>query len=589
MEIRLPGVRPISCRFGVSQNRLILILCLVIGVTTGLGAVAFKWMIGFFDLLFFERFWGLFDWAGSNKVFLLPLVPALGGLLVGPIVHFVSQEAKGHGVPEVMAAVALREGRIRARVATAKAIASAICIGSGGSAGREGPIVQIGSAIGSALGQLFRISGDRLRILVGCGAAGGISAVFNAPIAGVMFAVEIILGDFGVRTLTPVVLSSVAASATARSFLGDKSVFQVASYQLVSPWEMPLYLALGALAGLVAVLYTKTLYFTEDRFENLRLPGYLKPAIGGAALGAVAIVSREILADGYDGITHALAGSLDFQLVILLIFLKIAATSLTLGSGNSGGIFAPSLFMGAMLGQAFGVVMNALFPELTAPPGAYALVGMAAIVSGATHATITAILIIFEMTSDYRIILPLMAASVTSTFVAHRILRQSIYTLKLVRKGINIRHGRVVNVLNAVKVAEVMDSSVRPVPPDLPLKRLVDKFDETQMDVVPVADPDGRLIGLVTFDDIRNVLTGRSLDVLADVVIAADVMRPADAQFCLIPSHSLNDAMMKLGLTDMFSLPVVDSLQNMRLLGMISRRRLTNAYNRALLTEASDA
>jgi CIC family chloride channel protein len=588
MEVRLPRLRSFSGPLGLSQNRLILVLCLVIGVTTGLGAMAFKWLIETFDFLFFEVLWGAFDWAGDYKVLFLPLIPALGGLLVGPVVHFFAQEAKGHGVPEVMAAVAMRDGRIRGRVATAKAIASAICIGSGGSAGREGPIVQIGSAIGSATGQLFRISGNRLRILVGCGAAGGISAVFNAPIAGVMFAVEIILGDFGIRTLTPVVLSSVAASVTARSILGNRSVFEVAPYQLVSPWEIPLYLGLGALAGLVAILFTRSLYFTEDRFESFRIPGYLKPALGGLALGGLAIISREIMADGYNGITRALSGGLDLPLVTMLIFLKIAATSLTLGSGNSGGIFAPSLFIGAMLGQAFGGVVNILFPEVTAPAGAYALVGMAAMVSGATHATITAILIIFEMTSDYRIILPLMAASVMATFVAHRLTPLSIYTLKLSRKGIDIRQGREVNIMSSLKVAEVMDEDVETIRPDLPLKHIVEKFDETNVDTIPVTDSDGALMGLVTFQHIREVLMGRSLEVLADVVIAADILTPVEEGISLTPGQSLNDAMLKMGRNDMRWMPVVLSPHNMRLAGMLSRRKLMNAYNRALLTENPD-
>jgi CIC family chloride channel protein len=584
MEVRLPTIGSIGERLGISQNRLILILCLVVGFTTGLGALGFKWLIETFDYLFFDVLWGAFDWAGDYKILFLPLIPAAGGLLVGPIVHFVAQEARGHGVPEVMAAVAMRDGRIRKRVATAKAIASAICIGSGGSAGREGPIVQIGSAIGSGMGQLFNISGNRLRILVGCGAAGGISAVFNAPIAGVMFAVEIILGDFGIRTLTPVVLSSVAASVTARSFLGESAVFQVASsYRLVNPWEIPLYLGLGALAGLVGVLYIKTLYFTEDQFDRARLPGYLKPALGGLGLGLLAIISREILADGYGGITRALAGSIDLPLVAGLVLLKIAATSLTLGSGNSGGIFAPSLFIGAMLGQAFGGVMNMLFPEVTAPPGAYALVGMAAMVSGATHATVTAILIIFEMTGDYRIILPLMAASVMATFVANRLLPESIYSLKLSRKGINIQHGREVNTMNSIKVAEIMETEVETIPPQLPLRVIVDSFHYTQEDVIPVVDRERRLLGIVTFHDIREILMDKEVDTLADIVIAADIVSSPDLY--LTPGQSLNDAMVKFGMRDVRSVPVVESDQSMRLVGMINRRRVMNAYRRALLTE----
>jgi CIC family chloride channel protein len=586
MEVRLPKMGLFRARIGMNRNQLILILCLVIGVSTGVGAIAFRWMIEVFHDLFFNDLWGLFDWAGRYKIIFLPLIPAAGGLMVGPIVHFIAQEAKGHGVPEVMAAVAMRDGRIRARVATAKAIASAICIGSGGSAGREGPIVQIGSALGSAMGQMFKISGNRLRILVGCGAAGGISAVFNAPIAGAMFAVEIILGDFGVRTLTPVVLSSVAASVTARTIIGDKAVFQVPNtYQLVSPWEIPLYLVLGAVAGLVAIVFIKTLYFSEDQFERFRIPGYLKPAIGGLALGLLAMVSMEVLADGYHGITDALAGRLDFKIVAILIFMKIAATSLTLGSGNSGGIFAPSLFVGAMLGQAFGGVMNVLFPGVTAPPGAYALVGMAAMVSGATHAPITAILIIFEMTGDYRIMLPLMATSVAATFVANRTFPQSIYTLKLFRKGINIRQGREVNIMRSLKVAEVMDKDYEAIPQDLPLKRIVDKFDETHTDSMPVTYSDGSLAGVVRFSDIRDLLMNRSLEVLADVVIAADILTPTEEELYLVPTESLNDAMLKLGMEDVRNLPVVESKESMRLVGMLSRRRLMNAYNRALLTE----
>jgi CIC family chloride channel protein len=294
------------------------------------------------------------------------------------------------------------------------------------------------------------------------------------------------------------------------------------------------------------------------------------------------------MADGYSGITHALAGGLDLPLVAMLIFLKIGATSMTLGSGNSGGIFAPSLFIGAMLGQAFGGVMNILFPEVTAPAGAYALVGMAAMVSGATHATITAILIIFEMTSDYRIILPLMAASVMSTFVAHRLSPLSIYTLKLSRKGINIRQGREVNIMSSLKVGEVMERDIETIRPDLALRRIVGKFNETNSDILPVTDKSGSIMGIVTFESIREVLVGRKLDVLHDVVIAADILTPVDEDLSLTPNQSLNDAMMKMGANDVRSMPVVESTRTMLFIGMLTRRKLVNAYNRALLTEGSD-
>jgi CIC family chloride channel protein len=338
-----------------SENTYLIFLSFVVGVSTGLGAVAFRWLILSFSDLFF----------GHGIAWMIPLIPMAGGLLVGPIVFFYAAEAKGHGVPEVMAAVALKSGVIRPRVAVAKAVASAICIGSGGSAGREGPIVQIGAAVGSTIGQIFRLSGDRVKILVGCGAAAGISAVFNAPIAGVIFALEVILGDFTIKTFSPVILSSVLASVVSRAILHDTPAFIVPPYELVSAWEIPLYILLGGFAGIVAVIFTRTLYVTEDFFDHkIKIPGYLKPALGGLLLGFAGLLAINlnyagfhhlsapaIFSDGYEAISSVLGGEGLWYTMLALVALKILATNLTLGSGNSGGIFAPSLFMGAMAGH----------------------------------------------------------------------------------------------------------------------------------------------------------------------------------------------------------------------------------------------
>ncbi len=346
-----------------------------------------------------------------------------------------------------------------------KSLASAVCIGSGGSAGREGPIVQIGSAFGSTLGQVLRLPEGRIRLLVACGAAGGISATFNAPIAGVMFALEVILREFAASSFGFVVFSSVTAAAVSRSLLGDHPSFSVPSYSLVSAWELVLYVALGLLAGLFSLAFVKALYATEDVFDGWRMPEYLKPVAGGLLMGGLGLLFPQVFGVGYG--PQPLGGTVGpLDLVLLaklglgptaaLTLLKIIATSLTIGSGGSGGVFAPSLFIGAMLGSTFGQITHRLWPQITAGSGAYALVGMGAVFAGAAKAPITSVLILFEMTGDYRIILPLMIAVVTSSLLSQHLSRETIYTMKIRRRGIDLQRPALTDLLDTVTVGEVM-------------------------------------------------------------------------------------------------------------------------------------
>ena len=566
----------------ISENAYLIILSFVVGVSTGLGAVAFRWLILSFRDLFF----------GHGIEWLIPLVPMAGGLLVGPIVYFYASEAKGHGVPEVMSAVALKSGVIRSRVAVAKAVASAICIGSGGSAGREGPIVQIGAAVGSTIGQIFRLSGDRVKILVGCGAAAGISAVFNAPIAGVIFALEVILGDFTIKTFSPVILSSVLASVVSRTILHDTPAFIVPPYELVSAWEIPLYILLGGFAGIVAVIFTKTLYLTEDVFDyKIKVPGYLKPALGGLLLGFAGLLALKlnyagfhhlsapaIFSDGYETISSVLGGEGLWYTMLALVVLKILATNLTLGSGNSGGIFAPSLFMGAMAGGFFGYVAHSLFPGVTAHPGAYALVGMAAVVAGTTHATITSILIVFEMTKDYRIMLALMVACVFSTLVARRFLSSSIYTLKLKRRGITLSGGRDVNLLDILKVGEVMRREFKTIPMNINLDMIYHYLEDSKETTLPVVTPGSRLYGMISFQDLRTVLTKHEIDPL---IIAADIA--SREVVTVTENENLSQALEKFGRRDFDLLPVVSRADPTSIMGVLYRDDLINYYNQQLM------
>jgi CIC family chloride channel protein len=459
-----------------NEHTIMAVLAIFVGLAGGFGAVGFRYLINFFQTVAYGSPSELLHVVQALPWYHKVWIPALGGAVVGPLVYFLAREAKGHGVPEVMEAVVLRGGLIRKRVVLVKTLASAICIGTGGSVGREGPIVQIGSAIGSSIGQLLNVSAERMRTLVGCGAAAGIAATFNAPIAGSMFALEIILGEFGIATFSPIVISSVVATAISRHFLGDTPAFIVPAYELVSAWELPIYMVLGLFCAVVGVAFIKTLYKLEDVFEDLKFPGYLKAVLGGLILGASGLLVPQILGVGYGAIDLALIQKYSWWLLLVLVAGKILATSITIGSGGSGGVFAPSLFLGAMAGSFFGMVVHALFPGVTASPGAYSIVGMGAVVSATTHGPMAAILILFEMTGSYTIILPLMLSCIIGTIAAGQLFRESIYTLKMIRKGIDIRAGKEVNVLRSMYVKDVMNSGVETVPEGLPLVDMAEKI-----------------------------------------------------------------------------------------------------------------
>ena len=383
-------------RLKLTEHSFVLIVAVIIGLLGGYGAVLIQLAIRWFQHLFWG---GKFNLETIEAIawYWRVIIPAFGGLVVGLVIQYYAREAKGHGVPEVMEAIALKNGIIRPRVVIAKLFSSALYIASGGSVGREGPVIQIGSAVGSTVGQFFKVNPKRMRVFVACGAASGIAAAFNAPVAGALFAVEIILGDFAVPQFSPIVISSVAATIVSRHYLGDYPAFVVPEYQLVSPLEILNYVVLGFLAGFVALLFIKTLYFSEDVFDDLKLPEYVKGVVGGVIIGSIGLIFPYIYGVGYDAMDLALYGKLLWQIAGVLVFVKILATSISLGSGGSGGIFAPSLFLGAMLGVFFGHVVNLFFPTWTSSPGAYALVAMGGVVGAATHGPITAILIIFEI------------------------------------------------------------------------------------------------------------------------------------------------------------------------------------------------
>ncbi|MBN1121729.1 MAG: chloride channel protein [Anaerolineae bacterium] len=582
-------------RFQPPEEAVLIGTALLIGLLTGLGAVAFRYLIQGVGWIGYGWLPGLFARWGMGKWYVV-LVPSLGGLIVGLLVYYFAREAKGHGVPEVMEAVALRGGRIRPRVAIIKSLASSISIGSGGSVGREGPIVQIGAALGSSIGQLLHLSDERIRNLVACGAAGGIAATFNAPIAGVIFALEVILGEFSVAYFSTVVISAVSASVIGQAVFGDMPAFEVPmEYSLQSVWEYALYPVLGVLAGLIGVVFVRLLYWSEDRFDDWKhIPEWIKPAVGGALLGGLALsypillginwdTTPQIFNVGYEVIESALANQLPLKVVLALILLKLIATSLTLGSGGSGGIFAPSLFMGAMLGASFGLLMQKLFPGITAPAGAYALVGMAAVFSASAHAPITAVLILFELTGDYRIILPLMLTVVISTLLAGRLLKgESIYTLKLTRRGVRLQRGRDVDVMQSVTVSEIMTRDTPSVLMSTTIVELSEIFSHRRHHGFAVVDDAGKLLGVVTLDDLDRAVAKK----LPRQTTAVEIATPRERLLVAYPDESMGAVLSRMGIRGLGRLPVVSREDPGELLGVIRRRDVIQAYHIALTRRA---
>lgn len=580
------------------EGLLLLVLAVLIGAGTGFAAVFFIRLIALIQNRSYTTIELLFPHLG---VWSYLFVPVAGALLVGPLIAWFAREAKGHGVPEVMQALVMRGGRIRPRVALAKIVASALCIGTGGSAGREGPIVQVGSALGSVTGQVLHLSDERIKNLVSCGAAAGIAATFNAPIAGVAFAIEVLMSELQVRMFGNVVIAAVSAAIVSQTFLGDRPAFTVPSYTLESPLSLLFFLLLGLISALIGIMFIRMLGWFEDIFDDWKFPLALKPAVGALLLGLLGVLYLQlpgvgfssatefqlgmplieniphVYGSGFTFIEEALQGHVNFFLLALLVLVKPLATSFTLGSGNSGGVFAPSLFIGAMLGGAMGTMFFSWQPELAGSPGAYALVGMAAVFAATARAPLTAMLIVFEMSNDYSMILPLMVAAVTASYFAQALYPESIYTIKLTRRGIRFVQGRDMDIMQSVQVGEVMNTNPVTVHEDQSLAELYRTFQETNLLGFPVVNSNGILCGIVTLQDLERVLSHETITItlqtlrVQDIAVADPVTVHAD--------EPIWTAIQRMAPRDLARLPVVSREVKGKLIGLISRSDILRAYD----------
>lgn len=551
-------------------------IAIIIGLLTGLVIGVYDRALQYFSTLFgMQRGFSVHEFPPYYVIFM----PALGGLIVGIISYFLIK--KRYGVDGLIETVALRGAKLNLLDSFLEVFASIITISSGGSLGKEAPGILAGAGTGAFVGRILKSPEKQLQILLGCGAAGGIAAAFNAPLAGVVFVVEVIYGELETKTFIPIVISSVFATLVSSTIFGVQ-IIQIPSYVLVSPYkEFVLYLILGLLAGIVSTILIRTLYYTKDFFSKIDIHPIFKPALGGLAVGTIGLFYPRVLGLGYDVITDAISNQFTFKLMIILLFLKILAFSLSFGSGGSGGSIVPSLFMGAMLGGAFGTAANVFFPGMIAESGAYALVGMGAVFAGTARAPLTAILILFEITRDYNLILPLMFACVLSNVMSNALYPESIFTEGLRRKGFKIRKGREVDIMSSMFVKDAMITHVQTVSEDKNVETLTVLMQVSRHVGFPVLDSKGKLSGIVTLSDLRSKVKSGEVDQkIGDIAT-----RNLEVAY---PDETLDAVLRRFASKQIGRLPVVDREDKTTLLGLITRSDIVNSYNKKVVETVRD-
>lgn len=518
---------------------------------------------------------------GGWRRLLLPLLPMAGAVLLIPLSLMFPGLVNGYAFPKFLRRVNLENGVIQGRNIAVKIIATALTIGSGGSAGVEGPIAQIGGALGSKVGQVSRVSGKRMKVYIAAGCAGGIAGIFNAPIAGIFFAAEIVLlGSYEVSSFAALVIASALATVVSRAYFGAVPAFPIPDYHVVNVFvEIPLYVLLALIIGVLAVLHTRSFYLVRDWFRNLRLPEQLKPVLGALVVGCIGIGFPQVMGNGYDYIAQVLAGEGLIWVMLGLIVLKSVATAITLGSGGAGGLFAPSLFIGSVVGGAFGGIVHLLLPEYTARPGAYATVGIGAFLAASTHAPMTAIFLLFEMTGNYLIIIPIMITAILGTIIARTLYEDSIDTVDFTREGINIHEGREVAIMKSIKVGKAITEDVDFISENANINHLLQLFRFARDSFYfPVVNQSGRMVGVVSMQDVKNILHDEEQRAcyLVGAICSRNVIK-------LTPDDNLYDAMQLFDLKGIEEIPVVESQEDPWVLGMLRRRDVIAAYNHEVL------
>lgn len=560
---------------------LISVLAGGIGIAAGLIAYLLLKLIGLFtNLFFFHRLSAEFTSPMTHHLGgWVILLPAAGGIVVGLMAKYGTSKIKGHGIPEAMEAVLTNRSRIHPKVAILKPLSVAVAIGTGGPFGAEGPIIQTGGAVGSLVGQLVHMTAAERKVLLACGAAGGMSATFNTPIAGVVLAIELLLFEFRPRSFIPMVVASTLATATRFEVLGRRAMFETGAVDFGIPSSLPYYILLGIVCGFAAVGFSRALYWVEDRFEQLPIDELWWPALGGLGLGVIGYFVPRVLGVGYDTISDILNEKLALNLLIGIMVFKSLALLVSLGSGTSGGLLAPMFMSSAALGAAFAMGLNVLIPGAHLAPGAFALVAMGAVFGAAANATFTFIIFAFEITRDYNAVLPLMFVCVIASGIARHFMKQSIMTEKLARRGLRVNQEYEADIFQQVTVGEIMSKRPPTVPAEMKVADLADRIVRGESpgqgrQAALVLDGEGLLVGIITRGDVLRLLEQRPAgdDTVGEVCTATLIVT--------YPDETVHDAMMKLLTNNLGRLPVVSRESPHRLVGYLGRAEVLAARSR---------
>jgi CIC family chloride channel protein len=573
-----PSRRP---RFGGffwrDPNTQFLLLAALAGVLGALGAVVFRFLTVRLTHLLMEAT-DIVSAAESLPPALRVFVPAAGGLLGGFLLVWLAKEKGGtHGIAEMIEAVSLARRPVRVRPAVARVASSIAVISTGGSEGREGPIIQIGAALASSLSRRLKVSPERVRILTACGMAAGVAGAYNTPIAATLFVLEVVVGSFAMRLFGPAVVSAVTSTVVVRLLLGDEPVYKVAPFHLESIVQFLPFAAIGLLSGPSSALFARSLRQAKKLFNRVALARPLTMALGGAIVGAIGIFLPEVWGNGFEATNRILRGNPTLLLLLLLFAGKIIATCATIGSGGVGGVFTPTLLVGAAVGGAVARVCQLTVPGLDAPIGGYALLGMGGLLAGLTRAPLLAIIMIFELTQNTEVLLPMMVVSVIAALSARIFEKDSIYISNLRSAGIVWESTPEATTISTLRVSDIMRTDVKLIPRSTPLSDIIKTFLATRNLYLYVGDEEGRLLGVVDLHDIKDMFPERDLGA---IVIAEDLVTTIPV---VTPEESLTSVNEKLWFRDLGHLPVVDSAETNRFLGIVTRRDLLGAIDREVL------
>ncbi len=570
-----------------SSTPVKLIACAIaIGLLAGYGAVGFRLSISEIQKLFYG--YGsqeILSQAANLPWWQIMAAPIIGGLIVGLFWKFVLPNYRAQGVADVMEAVIVNRGKMKLAPGIGGLFVNALTLGCGGSSGREGPVVHFCALIASQLGQRFRLPSKYYMTLIACGVSSGVAASFNAPIAGMFFALEVVVGSLATQAFAPIVIASVIGTVISRVYIGDFPAFIIPNYQIVSLWEFPAIALLGVVAAAVSLLFIWSIGFSERTIDRFRIPEVLRPAAGGVVLGTIALFFPQIIGVGYEATDNALQGHYPLLLLLLLIVVKTIAVGVTFGARFGGGFFSPSLFIGAMTGGAFGLIAATAFPEMAASHGLYAIIGMAAVASSILGAPISTILIVFELTGDYKISIAVMVAVSVATLITKHIYGRSIWQTQLLNRNVDVNESRALRQLSFLQVRGIMDREFIEIPKHTPMRELRKIVSNTNHDKFVVVEPETHeFIGRIDYSDLKTGLFG---DEPQENVTALDLVHEDSP--VLFPDTSLKSAVEIIEKAGIDHVPVINRANERRLIGILHHKDLLHAYNAALLSAQDDA